>query len=53
MDNIKDKDIEKFINKTFPELITQISRFNDSVERALDYYAIETFGKIPKRDIKK
>lgn len=53
MDIAKNKDIEKFIKKILPDLIVQLSRLNDNAERALDYYAIETFGKVPKKDIKK
>jgi len=48
MDFLKTRDGRDFVNKTVPDLVDELARFNDLVERALDYYALETFGKIPR-----
>lgn len=48
MEFLRTKEGREFIKNTVPDLVDQISRFNDLLERALDYYALETFGKVPK-----
>lgn len=48
MDIFNTKEGREFLNDTIPALVEELARFNDNAERALDYYAMETFGKVPK-----
>ena len=48
MEFLKTKEGRDFINNTIPDFVDEMVRFNDLFERALDYYALETFGKIPR-----
>jgi hypothetical protein len=48
MDFLRTKEGRDFIKNTMPDLVDEMARFNDLIERALDYYALETFGKIPR-----
>tara|TARA_R100000664_G_C2718937_1_gene113046 strand:- start:699 stop:881 length:183 start_codon:yes stop_codon:yes gene_type:complete len=48
MEFLKTKEGRDFINNTIPDFVDEMARFNDLFERALDYYALETFGKIPR-----
>lgn len=41
-------DVSFFIQKVIPNLVKEISRLNDNFERALNYYAVETYGRVPK-----
>lgn len=40
--------VRRFIEVTLPALVTELSRLNANVERALDYYAVES--QVPKKD---
>jgi hypothetical protein len=46
--NVEVSDDASVVNYNIPALIKEISRLNDNFERALDYYAVETYGRIPK-----
>jgi hypothetical protein len=49
--NVEDSlDSSVLINNFIPDLIKEISRLNDNFERALDYYAVETYGRVPKAE---
>ena len=48
MDFLKTKEGRDFIKNTVPDLVDEMARFNDLLKRALDYYSMETFGKVPR-----
>ena len=40
--------VRRLLEITLPALVTELSRLNVNVERALDYYALE--GRVPDKD---
>ena len=49
LDNlVSSPEFKIFITKVVPDLVKELSKFNYNFERALDYYALEIYGKVPR-----
>tara|TARA_Y100001973_G_C5203292_1_gene339481 strand:- start:2978 stop:3172 length:195 start_codon:yes stop_codon:yes gene_type:complete len=46
--SVSSEEFNSLVTDVLPNLVKELSKFNYNFERALDYYAVETYGKVPR-----